>query len=87
MFKKLKQAHLTKPATTILYGKVLPPYPPGKLFPCGHGFLRCYFSLENAMDKEMIKAFINWLETASDEDIHDRKYLIMGQLVRTGAIP
>jgi hypothetical protein len=53
----------------------------------GHGFLRCYFSLENAMDKEMIKAFINWLENATDEDIKDRKYLIMGQLVRTGAIP
>lgn len=39
------------------------------------------------MDKELIEAFINWLETAPDKDIHGRKYLIMGQLVRTGAIP
>jgi hypothetical protein len=53
----------------------------------GHGFLRCYFSLENAMDKNIIKAFINWLENATDEDIQDRKYLIMRQLVRTGALP
>jgi hypothetical protein len=53
----------------------------------GHGFLRCYFSLENAMDKNIIKAFINRLETASDKDIQDKKYLIMRQLVRTGAIP
>ncbi len=39
------------------------------------------------MDKNLIKALINWLENATDEDIKDRKYLIMGQLVRTGAIP
>jgi hypothetical protein len=45
--RKPKQAHLTKPATTILYGMLLPPYPPGKPFPCGYGFLWCFFTGEN----------------------------------------
>jgi hypothetical protein len=40
--RKPKQAQLNKLATTTLYGMVLPPYPPGKTFPSGHGFLRCF---------------------------------------------
>jgi len=35
------------------------------------------------MNKETIKAFIAWLETASDEEISARRILIVNQAVNT----
>jgi len=35
------------------------------------------------MNKETIKAFIAWLETASDEEISARRILIVNQVVNT----
>ena len=37
----------------------------------------------NTTNKETIKAFIGWLESASEKEVFDRRTLIMNQQIKT----